>query len=106
MTNLLAGYSNTMGSREKNKQIEKTQWKWGKQEQHAFDILKKNIDITLAYAEIGKPFCLGTDASRTGIGAVLEQQHESVWKLVALASRRTSCYERNYPTPKLEFLAL
>ena len=36
----------------------------------------------------------------------MEQQHESGWRPVAFASRRTSCSERNYPTHKLEFLAL
>ena len=108
LTDLLSGYSNKKGSKQQNKKLEKTQWHWGKQQQHAFDILKKKIseDVTLAYADFSKKFRLSTDASRTGLGAVLEQQHESGWRPVAFASRRTTGAERNYATHKLEFLAL
>ena len=61
----------------------------------------------LAYADYTKPFVLHTDASTTGLGAVLYQkQEDGKERVIAYASRSLNKAERNYDAHKLEFLAL
>ena len=61
----------------------------------------------LAYADYTKPFVLHTDASTTGLGAVLYQkQEDGKERVIAYASRTLNKSERNYDAHKLEFLAL
>ena len=61
----------------------------------------------LAYANYKKPFQLQTDASDLGLGAVLYQRDDNDHqRIIAFASHSLSNAERNYPTHKLEFLAL
>ena len=77
--------------------------------QKAFDKLKELCTSTpiLAYADYKKEFQLHTDASELGLGGVLyHKDGEGVQKVIAYASRSLSYTERNYPTQKLEFLAL
>lgn len=83
-------------------------WVWGEAQQRAFDELKAVL-ITppvLAYADYDKPFILNIDASTSGLGAVIYQEHDGQEKVVAYASRGLRKNERNYPAHKLEFLAL
>ena len=47
-----------------------------------------------------------TDASSIGIGAVLEQKHESGWHPVVYLSRKLNPAERNYSATELECLAI
>ena len=61
----------------------------------------------LAYAYYTKPFVLHTDASTTGLGAVLYQkQEDGKERVIAYTSRTLNNSEWNYDTHKLEFLAL
>ena len=61
----------------------------------------------LAYPNYEKSFKLYTDASESGLGAVLAQIKEDNVKCpIAYASRTLSKSERNYDAHKLEFLAL
>uniref|UniRef100_A0A3Q2XXG7 Gypsy retrotransposon integrase-like protein 1 n=1 Tax=Hippocampus comes TaxID=109280 RepID=A0A3Q2XXG7_HIPCM len=60
----------------------------------------------LAFADPQLPYVLHTDACRDGLGAVLYQQQGGKLRAVAYASRGLSKSEQNYPTHKLEFLAL
>ena len=61
----------------------------------------------LAYADYAKLFVLHTDASTTGLGAVLYQrQEDGKERVIAYASRTLNKSERNYDAHKLEFLAL
>lgn len=60
----------------------------------------------LAYADSAKPYVLHVDASLSGLGAVLNQEHQDGLRPVAYASRKLSAAERNYPIHQLEFLAL
>ncbi len=60
----------------------------------------------LAYADYRLSFKLHTDASGTGLGAVLYQCQEGVDRVVAYASRSLKPAEKRYPAHKLEFLAL
>ena len=58
-----------------------------------------NADYTL-------PFILHTDASLTGLGAVLYLRQDGIEKVIAYASRSLKPSEKHYPAHKLEFLAL
>ena len=51
-------------------------------------------------------FCLRTDASNTGIGAILLQYEDNVPKAVSYASRKLLPREQNYSTIERECLAL
>ena len=61
----------------------------------------------LAFADLKKPFLLETDASKYGLGAILQQvQEDGRYHLVAYASCALRRSEANYHSSKLEFLAL
>ena len=105
LNDLLAGHST-------GKKVLKTSaspWIWGSEQQNAFDILidKFTSPHVLAYADFRKPFLLNVDASSTGLGAVLyQEQDDGQERVIAYVSRGLRSNERNYPTHKLEFLAL
>ena len=81
---------------------------WTDECQTAFNLLKKtctNIPI-LAYANYKKPFCLNTDTSEKGLGAVLyQQQDDETFRVIAYA-RRTLSKTESELAHKLKFLAL
>ena len=61
----------------------------------------------LVVADFKKPFCLVTDASKEGLGAILLQESDDgQYHLVAFASRELKGGEPKYHSSKLEFLAL
>lgn len=60
----------------------------------------------LAFANPELPYVLHTDACCEGLGAALYQEQDGKLRVIAYASRGLSKSERNYPTHKLEFLAL
>lgn len=109
LNDLLVGHS-TSGKKPKDgkKKSTPTPFKWGDAQQDAFDTLKEALTAppVLAYADYRLPFKLHTDASGTGLGAVLYQCQEGVDRVVAYASRSLKTSERKYPAHKLEFLAL
>ena len=80
---------------------------WTTQCQQAFDSLKEAVTTApiLAYPVPGAPFILDTDASNSGIGAVLSQGTENGEKVVAFYSRSLSKTERNYCVTRRELLA-
>ena len=60
-----------------------------------------------AYPDYTKSFKLYTDASESGLGAVLSQvKQDGLERPIAFASRTLSKSEWNYDAHKLEFLAL
>ncbi|XP_055017481.1 LOW QUALITY PROTEIN: uncharacterized protein LOC129411251 [Boleophthalmus pectinirostris] len=60
----------------------------------------------LAFANPKLPYVLHTDACCEGLGAALYQEQDGKLRVIAYASRGLSKSEKNYPTHKLEFLAL
>ena len=86
----------------------KTLINWSEAAQSAFEVLKElcvNAPI-LAFPDYKLPFILHTDSSTEGLGAVLYQKQEGKLRVIAYASRSVTRTESNYPTHKLEFLAL
>ena len=81
---------------------------WSKECKEAILKLKicSNTPI-LACADYQRPFKVHTDASESGLGAVLYQdQEDGTTRVVTYASRSFSKSERRYHSSKLEFLAL
>ncbi|KAL0159218.1 hypothetical protein M9458_042943, partial [Cirrhinus mrigala] len=83
---------------------------WTPECEQGFQCLKKLITApVLAYADFAKPFVLDDDASHSGLGAVLSQEHSGKLRPVAYASRGLRPTEKNmenYSSMKLELLAL
>ena len=69
-------------------------------------VTKLSSPPVLAYANYKMPFKVHTDASTSGLGAVLYQQQDGIDRVIAYASRSLKPAEGNYPAHKLEFLAL
>ena len=75
----------------------------------AFEELKMKCIMApvLVFADFKKPFCLETDASKEGLGAILLQESDDgQYHPVAFASRELKGGEPKYHSLKLEFLAL
>ncbi|XP_077385347.1 uncharacterized protein LOC144023586 [Festucalex cinctus] len=82
--------------------------RWSPDCQQAFDTVIQSLTTApvLAFADPQKPYILHTDASTTGLGAVLYQEQEGQLRVISYASRGLSRSENRYPAHKLEFLAL
>lgn len=83
-------------------------WKWEKDEQEAFNILKHALSSppVLKQAVDGMPFAIQTDASAYALGAVLLQGEGKDEHPIEYASRLLSAAERNYSTTEREALAI
>lgn len=81
---------------------------WTGECENAFKTLIEKLTSApiLAFANPELPYVLHTDACREGLGAALYQEQEGKLRVIAYASRGLSKSERNYPTHKLEYLAL
>ena len=82
---------------------------WTAECQLAFDNLKHSLTSApvLAHPDYSKPFILDTDASQTGIGAVLSQvQDDGCERVIAYASKTLSRQERHYCVTRHELLAV
>ena len=61
----------------------------------------------LVFTDYTKPFLLGTNVSKDGLGTVLSQKKADRWyHPVAYGSRSLTLHVKNYHCTKLEFLAL
>ncbi|GBM37612.1 Retrovirus-related Pol polyprotein from transposon 17.6 [Araneus ventricosus] len=83
-------------------------WKWGQDEQTAFERLKEKLvsPPVLKQVDETKPFALRTDASNYALGAVLIQGKGEEEHPIEYASRLLTSSERNYSTTKREALAV
>ena len=84
-------------------------FKWSPQCQEAFTTLKRKLTEApvLAYPAFGQEFVLETDASISGLGAVLSQkQADGKIHPIAYASRSLNTAEKNYGITELETLAV
>src|SRR3989337_651521 len=84
-------------------------FKWTTKQQIAFDRLKERLIQApmLTYPDFERPFTLYTDASGTGLGAVLAQkQEDNLEHVIAYASRSLNQAERNYAVTDQECLAI
>ena len=108
LNDLLIGHSTCKKGNKKKVKVKKTPFVWTEKQQNAFDTLKEKLmnPPVLAYADYRLPFRLHTDASTTGLGAVLYQHQDGQDRVVAYASRSLKTSEKHYPAHKLEFLAL
>lgn len=81
---------------------------WSDKHEKAFLALKHALANApvISPPVLGKRFHVATDASVTGIGAMLYQIIDNEVKFVAFASRKLSISERNYSTTKRELLAV
>ena len=96
------------GKKNKGKKKERREWYWGENQMNAFDTLKRLLTSSpiLGYADSTLPYELHTDASGFGLGAVLYQEQQGEKRVICYASRGLTKAEKNYPSHKLEFLAL
>lgn len=89
---------------------EKTaKFEWTTECQAAFEDLRHRLVTApvLAFPDYSRPFLLDTDASGTGIGAVLSQvQEDGTERVIAYASRVLTRPERNYCVTRRELLAV
>ena len=84
-------------------------FEWTKECQGSFELLKKKLTEApvLAYPDFGKGFTIETDASYSGLGAILSQEQENgCLHPVSYASRALSPAEKNYGVTDLETLAV
>lgn len=84
-------------------------FRWTTDCEHAFSILKNALTTSpiLTYPNMEKEFILDTDASGTGVGAVLSQISDSgVECVIAYFSKALSKTERQYCVTRRELLAI
>ena len=82
---------------------------WTPKRQQAFELIKKRMSEApvIAHPDFTKPFILYTDASGTGVGAVLHQEDENGQeRIIACASRAFNQHEKKYPVTEQECLAV
>lgn len=81
---------------------------WQAEHQQAFDHIKSMLCTApvLAYPVANAPIILDTDASLTGIGAVLSQVIDGQERVLGYASKALSRTERNYCVTRRELLAV
>jgi hypothetical protein len=79
-------------------------YKWGKEQQKAFDEMKQKVskETLLAFPEFEKEFYVYTDASNKQLGAVTMQEG----KPLAFYSRKLNSAQTRYTTGEQELLSI
>ena len=109
--NALLSSTSTKKKKRKKKTVEDKRpfvERWSEECAKAFETLKSCLvsPPVLGYPDFTKPFLVETDASCSGLGAVLSQEQDGKNVVIAYASRGLRPSEKNYPAIKLEFLAI
>ena len=83
-------------------------FRWDEEQNKAFEKLKACLisDPILVYPDFKQEFYLATDASSTGLGAVLMQKRKTRMRVISYASRVMNDTEKRYSTTERECLAL
>lgn len=83
-------------------------FKWGEEQERAIQHLKERLVRApiLSCPDFEQPFFLQTDASNSGLGAILFQKCDDGEKVIAYASRSLTPAERKYSTTEHECLAV
>ena len=83
-------------------------FRWTAECEEAFRNIKRKLMNApiLAFPQLDVTFILDTDASDSGLGAVLSQVQDGKERVLAYAARALSKAERNYSTTRKELLAL
>ena len=73
-------------------------FQWGPAQDDSFNQVKGLLmsEPVLAYYDMNKPTLISADASSYGVGGVLMQQHDNVWKPIAYCSRTLTSTEQQY----------
>ena len=85
----------------------KVEFTWDSSCERSFKMLKDCLvsKPVMAHPDFSIPFILTTDASATGLGAVLSQVQKGKERPIAYASRSLNAAEKNYSTTERECLA-
>jgi transposase InsO family protein len=96
------------GKEPKNKKNMDILGQWSDSHESVFHSLKSALTSApvLSYPTETDKFILDTDASNSGIGAVLSQLQNGVERVIAYASRKLSKAERRYCVTRKELLAV
>ena len=86
----------------------KNEFLWSNHHQEAFVQVKTSLTTSpmLSFYDINKPTRLSTDASRHGLGFILQQKTGDTWTLIQAGSRFLSDTETRYAIIELEMLAV
>ena len=86
----------------------KNDFVWASEHDQAFHNAKKSLTAapTLAFFDASKPTRLCTDASRHGLGFILQQKVDDNWVLIQAGSRFLTDPESRYAVIELELLAV
>ena len=85
-----------------------TTFRWSSDQTRAVEILKEKLASApiVKFPDYKIPFHLYTDASNSGIGAVLMQKHDGVLHPLAFISKTLNSAQKQYATTEKEALAL
>ena len=86
----------------------KNEFVWGPDHTRAFNLAKESLTQVpvLSFFDTTKPTRLMTDASRKGLGFVLQQMHGDNWRIVQAGSRFLGDTETRYVTIETEMLGV
>ena len=101
LTNLMKGSKN-------GKKVGDLKTEWGQAQQEAFIALLSAFEEAplLRHFDPDRPIRMETDASKSGLGAILSQLFDGRWNPIAFFSRQFKGPELNYGTPDQEMMAI